>query len=64
MTSAADRAPPGAAIAEAESSNLASASQKRRGGGMLGVKAKLILAFAGLAMLTCGAHRDRASECQ
>src|SRR6516225_612743 len=55
MTSAADRAPPGQAIAEAESSNLASASQKRRAVGMLGVKAKLILAFASLAMLTCSA---------
>ena len=55
MTSAADRAPPGAAIVEAESSNLASASQKRRGGGTLGVKTKLILAFASLAMLTSSA---------
>src|SRR6516164_5789098 len=52
--SAADRVP-AAAIVGAQSSNLASANQKRRGGGTLGVKAKLILAFAGLAMLTCGA---------
>ena len=55
MTSAADRAPPGAAMVEAESSNLASPSQKRRGGGTLGVKTKLILAFASLAMLTSSA---------
>ena len=55
MTSAADRAPPGAAIAEAESSNLASADHKRDGRAPFGVKAKLFLAFASLAMLTCGA---------
>src|SRR5579871_4206763 len=55
MTSAADPAPLGAAIAEAKSSKPASANQERRGGGTLGVKAKLILAFASLALLTCSA---------
>jgi hypothetical protein len=53
--SEADRAPPGAAIVEAQSPGLASAGRRRDGGAPFGVKGKLFLAFAGLAILTCGA---------
>src|SRR5499427_4431253 len=52
--SAADRVP-AAAIVGAQSSKLASADHKRDGRAPFGVKAKLFLAFASLAMLTCGA---------
>jgi class 3 adenylate cyclase/HAMP domain-containing protein len=51
--SEADRVPPGAASAEARSSKLASAGHKRDGRMPFGVKGKLFLAFASLAMLTC-----------
>src|SRR5215469_9552499 len=53
--SEADRVPPEAASAEAQSSKLASAGHKRDGRMPFGVKGKLFLAFASLAMLTCGA---------
>ena len=53
--SEADRVPPEAASAEAESSKLASAGHKRDGRMPFGVKGKLFLAFASLAMLTCSA---------
>src|SRR6478736_6685013 len=53
--SEADRVPTGAASAEARSSKLASAGHKRDGRMPFGVKGKLFLAFASLAMLTCGA---------
>lgn len=53
--SEADRVPPGAASAEAHSSKLASAGHKRDDRMAFGVKGKLFLAFASLAMLTCGA---------
>jgi class 3 adenylate cyclase/phosphoglycerate-specific signal transduction histidine kinase len=47
--------PPGAAIVEAQSSKLAAADHKRDGKVPFGIKAKLFLAFASMAMLTCGA---------
>jgi class 3 adenylate cyclase/phosphoglycerate-specific signal transduction histidine kinase len=53
--SEADRVPPGAASAEAHSSKLAAAGHKRDDRMAFGVKGKLFLAFASLAMLTCGA---------
>ena len=53
--SEADRVSPGAASVEAQSFKLASAGQKRDGRTPFGVKGKLFLAFASLAMLTCGA---------
>src|SRR5215467_16176118 len=52
--SAADRVP-AAAIVGAQSSKLASAGHKRDGRMPFGVKGKLFLAFASLALLTCGA---------
>jgi class 3 adenylate cyclase/phosphoglycerate-specific signal transduction histidine kinase len=53
--SEADSALLGAAIVEAQSSRLASAGHEREGRMPLGVKARLFLAFASLAILTCGA---------
>src|SRR6516225_6247423 len=53
--SEADRVSPGAASVEAQSSKLASAGHKRDGRTPFGVKGKLFLAFASLALLTCGA---------
>ena len=49
--SEADRVSPGAASAEAWSSRLASTGHKRDGRMPFGVKGKLFLAFASLAML-------------
>jgi class 3 adenylate cyclase/phosphoglycerate-specific signal transduction histidine kinase len=53
--SEADRVPSGAATTEALSSKLAFVGRKRDGRMPFGVKGKLFLAFASLAMLTCGA---------
>ena len=47
--------PPGAADVEAHPSKLAAGGRKRDGSTALGIKAKLFLAFGGMAMLTGGA---------
>src|SRR3984957_11125817 len=52
---AADQEPAGAALVEAGTSKLAAAVRKRDGKARFGIKAKLFLAFGGMAMLTCGA---------
>src|SRR5215467_282377 len=51
----ADQEPPGAAHVETRTSNLAAAGHQHDGKAALGIKAKLFLAFGGMAMLTCGA---------
>jgi signal transduction histidine kinase/DNA-binding response OmpR family regulator/HAMP domain-containing protein len=51
----ADQQPPGAASVEADASKLGAAGRKRGGKSALGIKAKLFLAFGGMAMLTAGA---------
>jgi hypothetical protein len=51
----ADQEPPGAASVEAHTSKLATAGRKNDGKAALGIKAKLFLAFGGMAMLTGGA---------
>ncbi len=50
-----DQEPPGAAHVEARTSKLATAGRKQDGSTALGIKAKLFLAFGGMAMLTGGA---------
>ena len=52
---AANQESPGTANAEAHASKLADAGRKQDGKAALGIKAKLFLAFAGMAMLTGGA---------
>ena len=52
---AANQEPPGTANGEAHASKLADAGRKQDGKAALGIKAKLFLAFAGMAMLTGGA---------
>ena len=52
---AADQEPAGAALVEAAASKSAAAGRKRDGKAPYGIKAKLFLAFGGMAMLTCGA---------
>jgi phosphoglycerate-specific signal transduction histidine kinase len=52
---AADHEPAGAALVEAEASKSAATGRKRDGKARFGIKAKLFLAFSGMAMLTCGA---------
>ena len=52
---AADQEPAGAALVEAEASKSAATGRKRDGKAPFGIKAKLFLAFGGMAMLTCGA---------
>jgi len=47
--------PPGAAYVEAHTSKLATAGRKQDGKAAFGIKAKLFLAFGGMAMLTGGA---------
>jgi class 3 adenylate cyclase/phosphoglycerate-specific signal transduction histidine kinase len=51
----ANQGPPGAGYVEAHTSNLASAGRKQDSKPALGIKAKLFLAFGGMAMLTVGA---------
>src|SRR5262247_957228 len=51
----ADQELPGAAVVEAQSSRSAAADHKRNGKVPFGIKARLFLAFASMAMLTCGA---------
>ena len=51
----ADQEPPGAAYGEAHASRSATAGRKHDGKAALGIKAKLFLAFGGMAMLTVGA---------
>src|SRR5215472_13486176 len=51
----ADQAPPGAAYGEAHASRSATAGRKHDGKAALGIKAKLFMAFGGMAMLTVGA---------
>ena len=51
----ADQEPPEAASVEAHTSKLAAAGRKHDGKAALGIKAKLFLAFGGMAMLTGGA---------
>jgi hypothetical protein len=46
---------PGATYHEAQTSKRAAASSKQEGKMPLGIKAKLFLAFGGMALLTCGA---------
>ena len=50
-----DQEPPGAAYVEAHTSKSATAGRKHDGKAALGIKAKLFLAFGGMAMLTGGA---------
>jgi adenylate cyclase len=52
---AANQESPGTANGEAHASKLADAGRKQDGKAALGIKAKLFLAFAGMAMLTGGA---------
>jgi class 3 adenylate cyclase/phosphoglycerate-specific signal transduction histidine kinase len=52
---AANKESPGTANGEAHASKLADAGRKQDGKAALGIKAKLFLAFAGMAMLTGGA---------
>jgi class 3 adenylate cyclase/phosphoglycerate-specific signal transduction histidine kinase len=52
---AADQEPPGPPLVDAGTSKLAAAVRKRDGKARFGIKAKLFLAFGGMAMLTCGA---------
>ncbi|MEK1855185.1 MAG: Cache 3/Cache 2 fusion domain-containing protein [Phyllobacterium sp.] len=51
----ADQEPSGAAQVEARTSNLAAAGRRHDGKATLGIKAKLFLAFGGMALLTIGA---------
>src|ERR1700720_4050512 len=51
----ADQAPPEAAYGETQASRSATAGRKHDGKAALGIKAKLFLAFGGMAMLTVGA---------
>ena len=51
----ADQEPPGAAHVETRTSNLAAAGRQHEGKATLGIKAKLFLAFGGMALLTIGA---------
>src|ERR1700746_4166591 len=51
----ANREYPGPASVEAHTSKSAGASRKHDGKATLGIKAKLFLAFGGMAMLTIGA---------
>src|SRR5260370_42636977 len=53
--SAAGQEPAGAALVEAAASKSAATGRKRGGKAPYGIKAKLFLAFSGMAMLTCGA---------
>src|SRR5207302_1692411 len=50
-----DQEPPGAAVVEVQRSESAAAGQKRDGKVPFGIKNKLFLAFASMALLTCGA---------
>ena len=51
----ADQEPPGAAHVETRTSNFAAAGRQHEGKATLGIKAKLFLAFGGMALLTIGA---------